>query len=282
MDELLIDIIKQRFNDAKAQDLFIANEMLTNFNYTLHIEQFNDLLGTDAIDNSDIISTRILEIFEQSIYDVLVTLFIVPEVTSFNPLYALLTQMYKLENYSDHQVVLDEIDDMVYLNSPRETLIHLLDKLIGADWATLNENIQEVRQTLITMLVNKHTKDVEVEPNDTPDNLIKIREVANTRFFTTHPNTIIAQFVVQGMLPVPVESDKALATVTSTIYRLEDINLIALEMLALAFIAPVKLSSIPLQAKSIVNQLYIDVNTVTQLSLAIDKIVKDGDLLNEQ
>lgn len=282
MDDLLVDIIKLRFNDAKAQDLFTANEMLLTYNYTLHLEHFNDLLGTEAIDNSDIISTRILEIFEQSIHDVLVTMFIVPEVTSFNPLYTLLTQMYELENYLDHQVVLDEIDDMTYLNSPRDTLIHLLDKLVGADWAILNESIREVRTSLITMLANKHTRDIETIPDDTPENLIRTREKANTRFFTTHPNTIVAQFVVQGMLPVPIESDKALATVTSTIYNLEDTNRIALEILALSFLAPIKLSSVPIQAKTIVNQLYVDVNTVTQLNLAIDKLVREGDLVNEQ
>lgn len=282
MDDLLVDLIKLRFNDTKAQDLFTANEMLLTYNYTLHLEHFNDLLGTEAIDNSDIISTRILEIFEQSIHDVLITMFIVPEVTSFNELYTLLTQMYKLENYLDHQVVLDEIDDMDYLNSPRDTLIHLLDKLIGADWATLNESIREVRSSLVTLLANKHARAIETIPDDTPENLIRTREKANTRFFATHPNTIVAQFVVQGMLPVPIESDKALTTVTSTLYNLEDTGLIALEILALAFIAPVKLSSIPTQAKTIVNQLYIDVNIVTQLNLAIDKFVRDGDLVNEQ
>lgn len=282
MDDLLVDIIKLRFNDVKAQDLFTANEMLLTYNYTLHIEHFNDLLGTEVIDNADIISTRILEIFEQSINDVLITMFIIPEVTSFNGLYTLLTQMYKLENYLDHQVVLDEIDDMDYLNSPRDTLIHLLDKLVGADWATLNEDIREVRLSLITMLADKHAMAIETVPDDTPENLIRTREKANTRFFTTHPNTIVAQFVVQGILPVPVESDKALAAVTSTLYNLEDTNQIALEILALSFIAPVKLSSIPTQAKAIVNQLYIDVNTVTQLNLAIDKLVREGDLVNEQ
>ena len=158
----------------------------------------------------------------------------------------------------------------------------LIDKLIDGDWATLNESILEVRKTLITQLTSKHSRALETVSDDIPENLIRTREKANTRFFQTHPDTIISQFVIQGMLPVPVESNKALATVTGTIYSLEDPNQIALEILALAFIAPVKLSSVPIQAKTIVNQLYLDVEMVTRLNLAIDKLVRDGDLVNEQ
>ena len=81
MDDLLADIIKQRFNSVKAHDIFTANNMLLSFNYSLHLEHLNDLLGTEAIDSPDDSPTRILEIFEQSIYDVLVTMFIVPNTT---------------------------------------------------------------------------------------------------------------------------------------------------------------------------------------------------------
>lgn len=281
MDDLLADIIKQRFNSVKAHDIFTANKMLLSFNYSLHLEHLNDLLGTEAIDSPDDSPTRILEIFEQSIYDVLVTMFIVPNTTEFNPLYELLTNMYKLENYLDHQVVLDEIDDMDYLNSPRDTLINLLEKLFGEDWEMLNENILEVRKTLITLLVQKHTTSIEVLTDEGHENLIRTRENANRRFFTMYPNTVIGQFVVNGMLPVPVETERALQTVTAAIYSIEDYHLLAIEMIALAFIAPVKLSSIPIQAKTIINLLYVDVNMVTQLSLEVDRLVREGGLTDE-
>lgn len=281
MDDLLADIIKQRFNSVKAHDIFTANNMLLSFNYSLHLEHLNDLLGTEAIDSPDDSPTRILEIFEQSIYDVLVTMFIVPNTTEFNPLYELLTNMYKLENYLDHQVVLDEIDDMDYLNSPRDTLINLLEKLFGEDWEMLNENILEVRKTLITLLVQKHTTSIEVLTDEGHENLIRTRENTNRRFFTMYPNTVIGQFVVNGMLPVPIETERALQTVTAAIYSIEDYHLLAIEMIALAFIAPVKLSSIPIQAKTIINLLYVDVNMVTQLSLEVDRLVREGGLTDE-
>ena len=281
MDDLLTDIIKQRFNSVKANDIFTANKMLLSFNYTLHLEHLNDLLGTEAIDSPDDSPTRILEIFEQGIYDVLVTMFIVPNTTEFNPLYELLNHIYKLENYLDHQVVLDEIDDMDYLNSPRDTLISLLEKLFGEDWEMLNENILEVRKTLISLLVQKHTAAIEVLTDEGHENLIRTRESANRRFFTMYPNTVIGQFVINGMLPVPVETERALQTVTTAIYSIEDYRLLAIEILALAFIAPVKLSSIPIQAKTIINLLYVDVNMVTQLSLEVDSLVREGGLTNE-
>lgn len=281
MDNLLIEIIKQRFTEIKSQDIFTANEMLLNLNHTTHLEHLNELLGSEIIDNPDVVPTRILEIFEQSLFDVLVAMFIVPDVTDFNALYNLVSSMYRLENYLDHQVVLDEIEDMAYLEAPRDTLIHLLEKLFNQDWGSLNENIRDVRQTLITLIVKKHTDALLVEVDEGHDNLIRTRERANTRFFTLHPQTIIANLITSGNLPVPVETDKALSTVTPIIYSMENLQQIAVEILALAFIAPVKLQSIPLHAKTIINKLYIDVNTVTALTLEVDRLVREGGLTND-
>lgn len=282
MDDLLEQLINRYFNSVKAQDLFRANDLLITNNYTDHLEHFHDFLGTEAIDNPDTVATRILEIFEQSLYDVLLTMFIVPAVTEFNPLLSLLENVYKLETYLDHEVILNEIDDMVYLNSPKETLIHLIEEILDGDWAELNDTIQEVRQTLIDSITLKHKNAVSVRTVDSPENLLVSRIKETEHFFNTHPDTIVQGFVRQGILPVPVEVDNSIPTVIDTLYNLEDNRQIAVEILALAFIAPIHLNSISIQCRTLINLLYLDVETVTQLNLEVDKLIREGGLTHAQ
>lgn len=282
MDDLLIHLINRSFNAIKAADLFLANDLLLNYNYTTHLEHFNDLLGTEAIDNPDSRTTLIIEIFEQSIHDVLLTLFIVPRDTDFNSLFPLLTAMYQLENYLDHAVVLDEIDDVDYLKSPKDTLVHLLETLFEYDWSVLNETIREVRQTLIDRIIHTHQRQQELMVSDHSDNLLESRIKETKHFFNTHPNTITQSLVKQGVLAVPVETETSLPAIIDALYNLQDNRQIAIEILALVFVAPIHLRSIGIQTRVLINQMYADVGVVTRLNLEVDKLIKEGGLTHAQ
>lgn len=283
MDTFISDIIRNSFHQVQADRYFKASDLLLDYGYREHLEEFYALTGTSIIDDSEQVRDTIISILEEGLYNVLLTMFIVPANKEFDTVYELTLALYYVEQSLEHEAIMEKLnihfEDQL---DPKEVLVDLLESFTELTWEFLNENISEVRSTLIKLIGSLHSEHVEADV-EYPDNIVEIPHRENIlNFFKLYPNTITQAFIDEGVLQVPVDTGKSINVLSSSVMALQTNESIAIELLAISFIAPIKLRSVGVQAKKLANDLFSSIEQISDLTLCIDKIIRERDLLNEK
>lgn len=278
MDTLIHEVINQRFNYLKADELFQIYALLDSYNYQDHTYELLEVIGTKQLDDTINLDQAIIGIFEDALYQLLIKLFIVPSSHNLSDNHKLLGSLFLLENTFDSKELLEIIDSAT---DEKEALVNAMEHLGDIDWATLQDIILEVKPTLIKLLRNLHESKVEADIEQSPANLLETRRPQIIGYFAKETTTMTQQYITHGQLGVPSPVSRSLGVMTKPMYAFyeqQNYRAIALDAIAMALIAPVTDRSVIPQAKKLVKDLFTDTQKVILICIEIDKIVKSTGL----
>lgn len=278
MNESLSILLENYFNESKTLIYTEVNQLLLSYGYDEHLEQVEELINSPIAEDSFNAPFEIEAIFNKACHDILIKMFIVPMDSDLLMYHKLLTALYKLENSLDSKMVIEIIEDSVHLENPKDTLVALLEQVCDLDWAFLINSIREVRVTLIDSLKQVHNSKIQDEADRDNQELSLMDETrVNTirNFFNSNPQSLTFNMVTSGYLSIPVDDDVVLPKMASILTNLTDEPTIAAELIAMALITPIKLTSVNAQAKVFNNKLFADPRVIMNISTNIDILTRD-------
>lgn len=281
MDNSLEQVANRVYSPMRAQLVVDTDNLLQSYHYTDHIERIQEVLASDIDSDVTALTDSITSIMEASVYEVLTNMFLVPSSNNLSDNFTLLKNMYLIENSFEHESIIEILEDSVD-DDPKQTLVYLMERLLDADWADTNNSISDVMSSLIEFIEKKHKSKVDLTIDPSDENILNQRRAETLYFFTQFPDTIVQNYVTSGHLSVPTNIDTVLKLLTSTLFALDDTTKIAIELLAVSFILPITLKSVPIQAKKLVDTIYADISQQFKIKTAIDNLVANKELTREK
>lgn len=271
---LIDDMLLNTFQYPVYENFQKAYSLLGLYGYSEIDEKIQTLFDDSTIEDPQNFTLKVIDIFTESMKEVLVNLYIVSSTENLGDTLELLDNVYNMENSLESELIVHLIDDTENPRTPKETFGYLQEHLFGKNFLDTQQQVQDVMFTFIRKLRDLHEDKLISNLEAATPELIMERRESIIKFFTLFPNTLVQGYVTNKLLQVPTDVDKGVVVISGSIYSLENHEQIAIECVALAVITPITEISVPAQARTILNKLYTDVNFVSRATLEIDKIIK--------
>lgn len=275
MNNPLSVLLHRHYSEERAKMLLEIDDLLQSYGVTDHIDAITSLLNTPTSEDHYQLTLEIDGILKESCHHILLSLYIVPTADDLSEYHMLIKALYKLENSFDSGMIIELIDEVEEPAHPRDVLTTLLVDVCDIDWVDVQEVLSEVRQSLIDSLRELHANKLVDNPEEYDSGMPQERLNAAITYFTNNADTVTKAMVGTGLLTVPCENDKVLRVMTPALYKMRDPLDIAKELLAMAIIQPITLTSVPVQAKRLNNELFVDERLIVEVTLKIDAIVRN-------
>lgn len=280
MANQLRSLLSNYFTEPKVDMYVECDDILQSYGHQDHIEKIMELINLPIVEDVFKLTPEIESIFSSSCHDILLKQFIVPVKGSFNMYHKLITGMYQLENSFESEMILEVIDENEQVTTARDTLCEILEAVCDIPWDYCQEHIVEVRNTLIKLLKKLHGNKVraEVEPrNDAPMSEERLQFIRDYISFWKEQGDplIIAEYINTGRVTVPAKEETVLTIMTMVLYALTDTDIIARELVGMASVLPIKITSIGTQAKRFNNSIHAGQSRmIMDVNLSIDNTLR--------
>lgn len=274
MNNPLYNLLSQSFSYPRVKMFMECDDLLQAYGVTEHIDEIRDLLNTPVAEDIIQLPFEIEIAFKKEMHRALLSLYIVPAGGDLSMYHQILSAVYTLENSFESAMIIEIIEDADEVASTREVLSSLFEQVCEMDWAFVQENILEVRGSLIELLKIHHVNKLIDNPNDEDPIMSPPRLECTIAYFTEHPDTVTRSLISSGLLAMPSEEAMVLSALTPVLYKLQDPEAIAKELMAMSVILPITMQSVPIQAKKFNNKVFLDARLIMAVNLQIDMLTR--------
>lgn len=259
------DYLLERLTPQRTQIFMDALKLIHSYEVVSPIESITEVTSLQDTYSSEEVMGLIESIVTNSLQEILANQFVITTGNMQQQL-ELLKGLNLLEHYIDSDVIIGLNDEDL---SAQEMLLKFLNMVTNKPIEYFDDFILDVRPSLISLLISKHTNEVEamVTNQESVVESSKLEVVKN--FADKHPDALGIRAVAKGIIRLDMDITLLLNILRQDIYKLTVPAKIAEAIYSVVLVSNTEHIEVPKMTMTVVNELYDELELIGELKYLV-------------